>query len=69
VTINPEEHKLGKKLPKCSVKGSSKSKVIIVGGGAGGLVAAETLRSEGYNGTVTILSREDYLPIDRFQDF
>lgn len=37
--------------------------------GAGGLVAAETLRSEGYNGTVTILSREDYLPIDRFQDF
>jgi cation diffusion facilitator CzcD-associated flavoprotein CzcO len=58
------------------VKGSSKSKVIIVGGGkflvilgAGGLVAAETLRSEGYNGTVTILSREDYLPINRFQDF
>jgi NADPH-dependent 2,4-dienoyl-CoA reductase/sulfur reductase-like enzyme len=35
--------------------------------GAGGLMAAETLRAEGYNGTVTIISREDYLPIDRFE--
>ena len=34
-------------------------------GGAGGLLAAETLRSQGYSGKVIMVSREPYLPIDR----
>ena len=36
-----------------------------MGGGAGGLVAAESLRELGFGGKVLIISRESYLPIDR----
>lgn len=39
--------------------------VIIVGGGGAGLVAADTLRREGYNGPVTIISADDAPPSDR----
>ena len=39
--------------------------VVIVGGGAAGLVAADTLRREGYEGPVTILSADDSAPYDR----
>jgi NADPH-dependent 2,4-dienoyl-CoA reductase/sulfur reductase-like enzyme len=40
---------------------------VVVGGGPAGLVAAETLRSEGYGGRVILISRENYLPIDRIK--
>jgi NADPH-dependent 2,4-dienoyl-CoA reductase/sulfur reductase-like enzyme/nitrite reductase/ring-hydroxylating ferredoxin subunit len=39
--------------------------VVIVGGGGAGLAAAETLRREGYDGPVTIISRDDSAPYDR----
>jgi NADPH-dependent 2,4-dienoyl-CoA reductase/sulfur reductase-like enzyme/nitrite reductase/ring-hydroxylating ferredoxin subunit len=39
--------------------------VVIVGGGAAGLAAAEMLRREGYDGTLTILSADDSPPVDR----
>jgi len=39
--------------------------VVIVGGGAAGNAAAETLRREGYSGSITILSADDSLPCDR----
>ena len=39
--------------------------VIIIGGGAAGNVAAETLRKEGYAGPVTILSADEAPPCDR----
>lgn len=39
--------------------------IIIVGGGAAGNAAAETLRNEGYAGTLTILSVDDEGPCDR----
>jgi NADPH-dependent 2,4-dienoyl-CoA reductase/sulfur reductase-like enzyme/nitrite reductase/ring-hydroxylating ferredoxin subunit len=39
--------------------------VVIIGGGAAGNAAAETLRNEGYAGTVTILSADDAGPCDR----
>jgi NADPH-dependent 2,4-dienoyl-CoA reductase/sulfur reductase-like enzyme len=39
--------------------------VVIVGGGAAGEVAAETLREEGYKGPVTILSADADPPVDR----
>ena len=39
--------------------------VVIVGGGAAGLAAAETLRGEGYAGAVTLMSADPSPPCDR----
>ncbi|KAI0366285.1 hypothetical protein BV20DRAFT_971998 [Pilatotrama ljubarskyi] len=39
--------------------------VVIVGGGSGAFHAIESLREHGYNGPVTVLSKEHYSPIDR----
>ena len=39
--------------------------IVIVGGGAAGHAAAETLRREGYGGPVTLLSADANLPCDR----
>ena len=41
------------------------SSVVIVGGGGAGLCAADTLRREGYEGPVTIISADDSAPYDR----
>jgi len=39
--------------------------VVIVGGGAAGLGAADMLRREGYDGALTMISAEDWPPYDR----
>jgi NADPH-dependent 2,4-dienoyl-CoA reductase/sulfur reductase-like enzyme/nitrite reductase/ring-hydroxylating ferredoxin subunit len=39
--------------------------VVIVGGGAAGLAAADMLRREGYDRTITMLSADDSAPCDR----
>jgi NADPH-dependent 2,4-dienoyl-CoA reductase/sulfur reductase-like enzyme/nitrite reductase/ring-hydroxylating ferredoxin subunit len=39
--------------------------IVIVGGGAAGNAAAETLRHEGYGGRITILSADESMPCDR----
>lgn len=46
-------------------KTSSKLRVVIVGGGAGGFAAAEMLRREGFGGEVIILSADSEAPYDR----
>lgn len=44
---------------------NSPSSVVIVGGGAAGLAAADMLRREGYDGPLTIVSADDAPPVDR----
>jgi len=48
-----------------SASGSHPASVVIVGGGGAGLTAADTLRREGYDGPLTILSADDSPPCDR----
>jgi NADPH-dependent 2,4-dienoyl-CoA reductase/sulfur reductase-like enzyme/nitrite reductase/ring-hydroxylating ferredoxin subunit len=45
--------------------GEPPASVVIVGGGAAGNCAAETLRAEGYGGPITILSADSAGPVDR----
>jgi apoptosis-inducing factor 3 len=44
---------------------SSPASVIIIGAGAAGGAAAEMLRREGYDGPVTLLGMDEFLPYDR----
>ncbi len=55
------------KLPGAARKGAGNGpeSVVIVGGGAAGLAAADALRREGYEGAVTIVSADDAPPCDR----
>src|SRR6185436_12897342 len=45
--------------------GSTPSSVVIVGGGAAGLAAADMLRREGYEGPIAIVSADHDPPVDR----
>src|SRR5580698_9009443 len=47
------------------MNGSVMDRIVIVGGGAAGLAAAETLRQEGYAGSLTLVCDEPELPYDR----
>jgi NADPH-dependent 2,4-dienoyl-CoA reductase/sulfur reductase-like enzyme len=53
------------KKPQPAYSGTSPKRVVIVGGGAAGEAAAETLRREGYRGHLTIISADDNVPYDR----
>ena len=44
---------------------NSPSTIVIVGGGAAGLAAADMLRRKGYEGPLTIISADDSAPYDR----
>ncbi|KAK7691045.1 hypothetical protein QCA50_006148 [Cerrena zonata] len=39
--------------------------VVIVGGGSGGYQAVESLRENGFKGSITVLTKEPHAPIDR----
>ena len=45
--------------------GSLPASVTIIGGGAAGLAAADTLRREGYSAAITIISADAFAPYDR----
>src|SRR5205809_7344288 len=44
---------------------SSPASVVIIGAGAAGNAAAEMLRREGYDGLVTMITADEFLPYDR----
>jgi 3-phenylpropionate/trans-cinnamate dioxygenase ferredoxin reductase subunit len=39
--------------------------VVIIGAGAAGNAAAEMLRREGYDGPITLIGADEFLPYDR----
>ena len=41
------------------------SSVVVIGAGAAGLAAVDTLRKEGYGGPITLIGAEAHLPVDR----
>lgn len=51
--------------PALTASDGAPESIVIVGGGAAGNAAAETLRREGYTGPVTLLSTDANLPCDR----
>jgi NADPH-dependent 2,4-dienoyl-CoA reductase/sulfur reductase-like enzyme/nitrite reductase/ring-hydroxylating ferredoxin subunit len=55
--------KLPPPVPKRGTEGPTS--VVIVGGGAAGLAAADMLRREGYDGSLTIVSADASPPVDR----
>jgi NADPH-dependent 2,4-dienoyl-CoA reductase/sulfur reductase-like enzyme/nitrite reductase/ring-hydroxylating ferredoxin subunit len=65
ITGDSETIKRGHRAPlfKCSAAGDDR--VIVVGGGSGALGVIEGLRGGGYQGAITLISSEGYLPIDR----
>jgi apoptosis-inducing factor 3 len=65
VTV-PVENFPGKvPLPLSKRDPKNKTTYVIVGGGAAGMAAAETLRQEGFTGRVVLISKEAHLPYDR----
>jgi apoptosis-inducing factor 3 len=51
--------------PAIVEKGRVPSSIVIIGGGAAGLAAADMLRREGYSGAVTIITADQDPPVDR----
>ncbi len=54
-----------KVTPGAQTSGNLPSSIVIVGGGAAGLAAADMLRREGYDGPLTMISADDSAPYDR----
>jgi NADPH-dependent 2,4-dienoyl-CoA reductase/sulfur reductase-like enzyme/nitrite reductase/ring-hydroxylating ferredoxin subunit len=57
--------KLSGPAPKAAAAKDHPASVVIVGGGAAGLAAADMLRREGYGGSLTMISADDSAPYDR----
>ncbi|PGH06258.1 hypothetical protein GX51_02455 [Blastomyces parvus] len=66
VKADADTFKQNGRLPvnSCSVA-QHDQKVVIIGGGSGTIGAVEVLREHGFNGQITIVSKEPNLPLDR----
>ncbi|KAL1888063.1 Apoptosis-inducing factor 1 [Sporothrix stenoceras] len=67
ITGEKEVIKAGRRKPKfkCTVAKEETNKVVVVGGGSGAIGAVEALREKGFSGSITVITNEGYLPIDR----
>jgi len=68
--LEPTEGKMGDKAREpsaCSASRGNKTSYVIVGAGAAGATAAETLRQRGFDGRITVISGEKHLPYERIK--
>ncbi|AEO59477.1 hypothetical protein MYCTH_2119688 [Thermothelomyces thermophilus ATCC 42464] len=65
ITGDADTIKRGHRTPKFKCTATGGDKVVVVGGGSGALGTIEALRGGGYQGAITLISNEGYLPIDR----
>lgn len=69
LTGDAETIKAGKRRPtfknKSTHRTGSGDKVVVVGGGSGACGVVEGLREKGFDGDITMITSEGYLPIDR----
>jgi len=54
--------------PRAPLAATLKEKVVIVGGGSGGIHTIESLREHNFAGDIVLISQEDYAPIDRYEN-
>lgn len=57
--------KAGQRDPKLKCSVSNDEKVVVVGGGSGAFGTVQTLRELNFKGSITLLSKEPNLPLDR----
>jgi NADPH-dependent 2,4-dienoyl-CoA reductase/sulfur reductase-like enzyme/nitrite reductase/ring-hydroxylating ferredoxin subunit len=56
----------GNRVPALSVNdGSDRRKLVVIGGGAAGFSAVQSLRQEGFKGEIIFITQEDRFPYDR----
>ncbi|PJF18030.1 hypothetical protein PSACC_02187 [Paramicrosporidium saccamoebae] len=67
VVASMEDFEAGPRKACSAVTTDNKKVYVIVGGGAAGAVAAESIRKTGFKGRVVIVSQETYLAIDRIK--
>lgn len=68
VNVDEQQVKQNNRQPKsCAARKAeaNSSGYVIIGGGAGGNMLVQSLREDGYDGPITLVSSESYLPIDR----
>ncbi|KAL1838133.1 hypothetical protein VTJ49DRAFT_3012 [Mycothermus thermophilus] len=65
ITGDADSIKRGRRTPRFKCAATGGDKVLVVGGGSGALGLVEGLRGGGYDGAITVITNEGYLPIDR----
>jgi len=69
VNVDQEAAKANNRRPQCvkgrKATGAEKAATLVIGGGAAATSVTQALRENGFDGAITIVSSEAYLPIDR----
>lgn len=66
VKAKQEKLKTNKRIKRMHKRDENEArKIVVIGGGPSGATCVETLRQEGFTGSITLVCKEDALPYDR----